>query len=82
MSKFEIISILKRIDVLVSEIQQFVPPETKGSADFRGDLGGLLVVSIASSYESCVKETLVNYAASCHLKFGEFASKNYEKLNS
>lgn len=44
-----------RIDKLVDEMNQFVPEGTHGSADFRADLAGLLVVAIASTYESCVK---------------------------
>lgn len=73
---------LDRIAVLAKEIGYFVPAETKGVTAFRADLAGLLVVTTAASYESCVKETLVGYAARHHLAFEKFASNNYRKLNS
>lgn len=72
----------KRIEQLVAEMQQFVPSDVVGVAQFRADLAGLLVVSMAASYESCVKETLVTYASAHHASFGNFTSKNYQKLNS
>jgi hypothetical protein len=53
-----------------------------GVAQFRADLAGLLVVSMAASYESCVKETLVTFASSHHAVFGNFTSNNYQRLNS
>ncbi len=71
-----------RIEKLVVEMEQFVPPATKGVAAFRADLAGLLVVTIAASYESCVKDTLVNYAGRHHSAFANFATNNYKKLNS
>lgn len=71
-----------RIDRLVKEMGQFVPASQIETAEFRADLAGLLVVSIAASYESCVKETLVSYAASHHAAFASFATNNYAKLNS
>lgn len=71
-----------RIERLVNEMDAFVPKDYKGVTEFRADLAGLLVVSIAASYESCVKETLVNYASNCHTLFGQFTANNFEKLNS
>lgn len=71
-----------RIEELVREMRQFVPTDVVGVAQFRADLAGLLVVSIAASYESCVKETLITYATNHHASFGNFATKNFAKLNS
>jgi hypothetical protein len=71
-----------RIEQLVSEMEAFVPPDLKGVAGFRADLAGLLVVTIAATYESCVKETLVAYAGRHHLAFGTFATNHYKRLNS
>jgi hypothetical protein len=71
-----------RIEQLVNEMSQFVPSTQGSAAQFRADLAGLLVVLIAASYESCVKETLVSYAAKHHIAFGNFALNNYKKLNS
>lgn len=71
-----------RIEELVREMSQFVPVSQLGAAPFRADLAGLLVVSIAASYETCVKETLVNFANRHHEAFGNFAANNYKKMNS
>ncbi len=71
-----------RIEQLVVEMEQFVPSAAKGVTGFRADLAGLLVVTIAASYESCVKETLVSYAGRHHVAFANFATNNYKKLNS
>jgi hypothetical protein len=71
-----------RIDKLVSEMNAFVPDGTHGSADFRAELAGLLVVAIASTYESCVKDILVSYASSKSPDFEQFVSNQFSKLNS
>ena len=71
-----------RIGQLVAEMRQFVPSDVVGAAQFRADLAGLLVVSMAASYENCVKETLVTFASGRHAAFGNFTSNNYERLNS
>lgn len=71
-----------RIDKLVDEMNHFIPEGTHGSADFRADLAGLLVVAIASTYESCVKEILISHASSKHADFEVFVCNNFSKLNS
>ena len=71
-----------RIEKLAGEISRHVPSETTGTLDFRADLAGLLVVTIAASYESCVKETLVGFARRHHAAFDSYTLKNYNKLNS
>lgn len=73
---------LNKIDALALEIKKYVPVENIGAQTFRADLAGLLVVTIAASYEACVKEVLVNYAARHHVIFGNFAQNNYSKINS
>lgn len=71
-----------RIEQLVKEMTHFVPSNIIGFGQFRADLAGLLVVSIAASYESCVKDTLIAYANRHHAAFGTFTLNNYKKLNS
>jgi hypothetical protein len=71
-----------RIDQLVNEMTLFVPSSMIGAGQFRADLAGLLVVSIAASYESCVKDILITYATGHHVAFGTFTLNNYKKLNS
>lgn len=71
------------LDKLIAEINNFVPADVNyRSVQFRADLAGLLVVAMASTYETCVKEILYEHANKHHLAFGNFARRNYEKLNS
>lgn len=83
MSKADLDAHFGKIDNLVSEINALVPDGINfKTVSFRADLAGLLVVAIAATYETCVKEVLSNYANSRHAEFGSFASRNYKKLNS
>lgn len=74
-------SILRRPELLAEEIDIFVAKDPR-SLQFRADLAGLLVVAMAASYEACVKETLMNFAARHHSKFAIFAQNHFSKLNS
>jgi RiboL-PSP-HEPN len=82
MARGELGSHFQKIDKLVQEISHLVPAKTPEANEFRADLAGLLVVAIAASYEACVKEILVRFAAKHHEIFGEFAGNHYRKLNS
>jgi hypothetical protein len=64
-----------RIDDLITEINGLVPSGSYRAVQFRADLAGLLVVAMAATYETCVKEVLYEYA-------NRHALRNYEKLNS
>lgn len=82
MSRPDLDSHLARVDRLINEIELFIPEGTHGTTRFRGDLAGLLVVAIASAYESCVKEVLISHASSKHGDFEYFVTRHYSKLNS
>lgn len=82
MSRADLDVHFNRIEQLVVEMNQFVPQTATDALGFRADLAGLLVVTIAASYESCVKDTLVSYAGRYHVAFETFATNNYKKLNS
>ncbi|MUZ72875.1 hypothetical protein GOZ90_09285 [Agrobacterium vitis] len=71
-----------RIDDLIFEINSLVPDNSYQATQFRADLAGLLVVAIAATYETCVKEILYGYANQQHIAFGEYARRSYEKINS
>ena len=71
-----------KIDELIAEINEIVPSSSYRAVQFRADLAGLLVVAMAATYETCVKEILFEYANKKHADFGGFAMRNYEKLNS
>lgn len=81
MPKPEILDLLRPIDRLYSEIVQFVPQDTQ-RIQFRSDLAGLLVVTMAASYENCVKEVLITFCSSHSPVFGVFASRQYDRMNS
>lgn len=71
-----------RIRTLRLEIDEFVPTGHTRTVAFRADLAGLLVVLIAATYESCVKESIGTFASSCHKSFGEYADRSYSKISS
>lgn len=71
-----------RIDDLVKEIDGLVPSSDNRCIQFRADLAGMLVVAMAATYESCVKEIFFDFANNHHIAFGDFAQRNYRKLNS
>ncbi|NBC37756.1 hypothetical protein GTZ99_14465 [Novosphingobium sp. FSY-8] len=71
-----------KIDELTEEIERIVPTDGYQNVQFRSDLAGLLVVAIAATYESCVKDVLYERALRHHVAFGAFAERNFEKLNS
>ncbi|QOD63842.1 hypothetical protein HGK82_00795 [Ochrobactrum sp. MT180101] len=72
-----------KIDDLISEINGLVPADSGYRAvQFRADLAGLLVVAMAATYETCVKQVLYEYADSHHIAFGGYARRSYEKINS
>lgn len=73
---------LNKIDELAREIENFVPPDRIDAQAFRAHLAGLLVVTIAATYEACVKEVLITHASNHHVAFGDFAQNNYNKINS
>lgn len=71
-----------RIDVLIAEINGLVPSDGYRAIQFRAHLAGLLVVAMAATYESCVKDILHEHAKQHHAAFGGFTLRNYQKLNS
>jgi RiboL-PSP-HEPN len=82
MSRAELDIHFAKIDALIAEIEGFVPSTDFRSIQFRADLAGLLVVAMVATYETCVKEILYDYANKHHIAFGEFALRNFERLNS
>lgn len=82
MPRREIDEQLSRIDMMFAEANTFVPAATPAATEFRADLAGLFVVTIAATYESCVKEILVGFASRHHAAFGSYATLKYAKLNS
>jgi hypothetical protein len=73
---------LIKIDDLINEINIVAPAESIPHISFRSELAGLLVVAIAATYETCVKEIIIDYARFKHADFGGFAKNNFSKINS
>jgi len=83
MSRSDLDERFRKIDVLISEINNSVPPNSSYSVvEMRADLAGLLVVAMAATYETCVKEILCSHANAKHAAFGSFATRHFERLNS
>lgn len=71
-----------RVELLATEIDEYVPQGVTKTIEFRADLAGLFVVAVAAMYESCVKESIVTYAAQHSARFESFAQRSFAKLNS
>ena len=72
-----------KIDQLILDIDAEIPAGTHYRAvSLRADLAGLLAVTIAATYETCVKQVIQGYAQGRHADFGTFARNNYDKINS
>lgn len=83
MSRLEIDEHFRKINSLVEEINASIPGDLAfPSTQLRADLAGLLVVAIAATYETCVKEIIYNYANGHNEIFGGFTQRNYARLNS
>lgn len=73
----------RKVDTLIAEINSLVPADGNyEGVQLRADLAGLLVVAMAATYETCVKEIMCSHASTRHDAFGQFAQRNYLKLNS
>lgn len=82
MPRVDIDAHYRPIQALVKDIQQFAPADNIQTIGFRSHLAGLLVVSIAATYENCVKETLVSYASTHGRPFEDFVTNHYDRLSS
>ena len=82
MARVDLETNFSRIKTIVEEINYFVPASDRGVIAFRGDLAGLVVVLIAATYETCVKDILMSYAYRNHEAFGEFAQNHFSRMSS
>lgn len=73
---------LSKINTLIHEINKTTPATAVHCLELRAELAGLLVVAIAATYETCIKEILIEHARSKHVEFGGFAKNNFAKINS
>ena len=82
MIRGEVDQYFQNISAIESHANRFAPITMRGVLEFRAELGGLLTVAIASSYENAVKGVLIDYSSRHHHEFGAFVERNFEKLNS
>lgn len=82
MPRRNLLPLFSRVRALKEEINQFVPMSDVKATVFRADLAGLLVVLIAATYESCVKDSLTTFASQRNEEFGDYAARSYARLNS
>lgn len=82
MSMRDISKLISEMNGMISEIDNYVPKGAPKNDHFRAELSGLLIVSLAATYENCVKEIIIEHAEKYHPAFGQYAEKQYDKLNS
>ncbi|MFP1928706.1 HEPN domain-containing protein [Lonsdalea quercina] len=82
MRMHELLKNFKETEKLFDEIDNLAPAGKPSIDDLRATFAGLLVVSLASCYESCVKNILIDYADQHHDKFSYFVERQFEKINS
>lgn len=82
MSMLELSEEFSSIKNLFREINEIAPAGTPAMDSIRADLAGLLVVTLAATYENCVKIVLINYADNKNANFSYFVERQFEKLNS
>lgn len=71
-----------RIDALFQELNLLAPESDMKKRKIRNEFSGLMVVSLAATYENCVKTILINYADFYHDKFSHQVERKYNYLNS
>lgn len=82
MAKADLDEHFAKVERLAQDMQIYAPISNIAAGTFRANLAGLLIVNMCSTYETCVKEIIINFAERKHAAFGAFATKNYAKLNS
>jgi len=73
---------LSKIDKLYADLDRLAPLGKKETREIRSEFAGLLVVSLAATYENCVKKVLISYADLFHEKFSRQIENKYSYLNS
>ncbi|HCM9092553.1 TPA: hypothetical protein N5K73_003510 [Enterobacter kobei] len=72
----------EKIDILYRELNNLAPETDIKRSKIRNEFSGLMVVSLAATYENCVKTILINYADFYHDKFSHQVERKYSYLNS
>ncbi len=72
----------EKIDVLFQELNEIAPESDVKKRNIRNEFSGLIVISLAATYENCVKTILINYADFYHDKFSHQVERKYSYLNS
>lgn len=82
MKRSDVIAYTEGINKVAEHSERFAPANLRGVNEFRAELGGLLTVLVASSYENIVKQVLVDYASRHNDTFGRFTESAFDRLDS
>lgn len=72
----------KHIRQLARSIESRLNEDTAVDRQIRGELAGMFAVSIMATYESIVKETLIEYAGRIHPKYQSHVEGDFSKMNA
>lgn len=72
----------EKIDILFQELNEIAPESDVKKRKIRNEFSGLIVISLAATYENCIKTILINYADFYHDKFSHQVERKYNYLNS
>jgi len=72
----------KHIRDLARSIDSRLNQDTAVDRKIRNELAGMFAVTIVATYESIVKETLIDYAGRFHPKYQSHVENDFKKMNA
>jgi len=72
----------KHIRELANDIDNRLSQSNAADRKIRSELAGMFAVTIVATYESIVKETLIDYAGKFHQKYQAHVENDFSKLNA
>ena len=67
---------------LARDVEERLQGTSSADQRIRNEIAGMFAVTIAASYESIIKETVVNYAGGFHPKYRDHVEKDFNKINA
>lgn len=78
----EITEKLLDIEDLMCDLNRIAPKEDLSLSEFRSRLAGLLLISVTSTYENCMRDIMVAHADRHNSRFSYYIERELERLNS
>lgn len=72
----------KHLRDLARSIDQRLGEDTADDRRIRSELSGMFAVTVVATYESIVKETLIEYAGRYHAKYRSHVEGDFAKMNT